>query len=117
MKETAGYIARLMCRIAGQRTLSAIACTGLVLTGCGGHSTTNPPSLKIGPAGGTVTEASGAKVVIPPGALTQDSPIAVTQIAAGAPALPTGVTAVGAIYAFTPHGTVFASPVTITIPF
>ncbi|HXJ87173.1 MAG TPA: Calx-beta domain-containing protein [Candidatus Binatia bacterium] len=98
--------------------LSAIACTGLALTGCGGHGTTDPPSAqKIGAAGGTVTEASGAKVVVPAGALTQDTPITVSQTSAGAPPLPAGVTAVGPIYAFTPHGTSFAVPATITVPF
>ena len=105
-------------RAQARALLSAIACTSLVLAGCGGHGTSSPPSAqKIGSAGGTVTEASGAKVVIPAGALTQDTPIAVTQTSAGAPALPAGVTAVGPIYAFTPHGTVFTSPVTITVPF
>jgi uncharacterized delta-60 repeat protein len=98
--------------------LSAIACTCLFHAGCGGGGSINPPSaLKIGPAGGTVTESSGAKVVIPAGALTQDTPIAVTQTSAGAPQLPAGVTAFGPIYAFTPHGTSFAVPVTITVPF
>src|ERR1700756_5565350 len=72
-------------RLFAHALLSAIACTCLVLTGCGGHGTTNPPPLKIGPAGGTVTEASGAKVVIPAGALTQDTPIAVTKTSVGAP--------------------------------
>ena len=97
---------------------SAIACACLVLTGCGGHGPTNPSSAqKIGPTGGTVTEASGANVVIPAGALTQDTPIAVAQTSAGAPALPAGVTAFGPIYAFTPHGTSFAVPVTMTVPF
>jgi uncharacterized delta-60 repeat protein len=49
--------------------------------------------------------------------LTQDTAIAVTQTSAGAPALPAGVTAFGPIYAFTPHGTSFAVPVTMTVPF
>ena len=103
-------------RLRAHALLCVIACTSLAVTGCGGHGKTNPP-LTIGPAGGNVTEASGAKVVIPAGALTQDTPIAVTQTSAGAPALPAGVTPFGPIYAFTPHGTSFAIPVTITVPF
>ena len=64
-------------RLRAHALLCVIACTSLAVTGCGGHGKTNPP-LTIGPAGGNVTEASGAKVVIPAGALTQDIPIAVT---------------------------------------
>src|SRR6185503_9132317 len=76
-----------------------------------------PAPSGIGAAGGTVTEASGAQVVIPANALSTATNIAVTQTSAGAPALPAGVTAYGPIYALTPHGTSFAVPVTITVPF
>jgi uncharacterized delta-60 repeat protein len=88
--------------------------------GSGGN---NPPPAPppanpgIGSAGGTVTEASGAKVVIPAGALASNVDIKVTQTSAGAPALPAGVTAAGAVFAFTPHGTTFAMSATITVPF
>jgi len=83
-------------RLRAHALLGAIAFTCLVLTGCGGSGATEPSSApKIGPAGGTVTEASGAKVVIPTGALTQDTAIAVTQTSVRAPALPTGVTPSG----------------------
>lgn len=71
----------------------------------------------IGPAGGTVTGANGAQVVIAPGALSSNTPIAITQSNAGAPALPAGFATFGPIYAFTPHGTTFAMPVTVTVPF
>ena len=98
--------------------LGSTASVCLVLAGCSGSGPSTPPSApKIGPSGGTVTEASGAQVVIPAGALSQDTGIAVTQTSAGAPALPASVTAFGPIYAFTPHGTSFAAPVTITVPF
>jgi len=63
------------------------------------------------------SEASGAQVVIPSGALSAATPIAVTRTSAGAPALPAGVTAFGPMFAFTPHGTSFAVPATITVPF
>jgi hypothetical protein len=34
-----------------------------------------------------------------------------------ASALPSRVTSIGAMFAFTPHGTTFAVPVTVTVPF
>lgn len=88
----------------------------------GGSGTTNappppPPQSGIGPAGGTVDGPNGTKVVIPPGALAVNTPIAITQIAASAVPLPSGITPIGATFAFTPHGTTFAVPVTVTLPF
>lgn len=88
---------------------------------CGGGSQPAPQGpgsgAGIGPAGGMASEASGAQVVIPSGALSAATPIAVTRTSAGAPALPAGVTAFGPMFAFTPHGTSFAVPATITVPF
>jgi uncharacterized delta-60 repeat protein len=88
----------------------------------GGGSNNPPPppppvNTGIGSAGGTVTEASGAKVVIPAGALATNVNVQVTKTSTGAPALPTGVTAAGSVFAFTPHGTTFAVAATITVPF
>src|SRR5262249_39057237 len=71
----------------------------------------------IGPAGGTANGPSGAQVTIPPGALSVLTPIAVTQSSNGAPSLTTGFVPFGSTFAFTPHGTSFAVPVTITVPF
>jgi uncharacterized delta-60 repeat protein len=71
----------------------------------------------VGKNGGTVKGPDGAQVVIPAGALTRNVTIAVTQTSQGAPALPEGLSTAGPMYAFTPHGTTFALPVTITIPF
>lgn len=60
----------------------------------GGSGTANtpapPPASGIGPAGGTVNGPNGTKVVIPPGALAVNTPIAITQIAASAIPLPSG---------------------------
>ena len=100
----------------------------LLLSACGGggdgdsgssNAITPPPPLAsgIGPAGGTVNGPNGTKVVIPPGALAANTPIAITQIAASAIPLPSGITPIGATFAFTPHGTTFAVPVTVTLPF
>src|SRR5687767_8793852 len=88
----------------------------------GGSGTANtpappPPASGIGPAGGTVNGPNGTKVVIPPGALAVNTPIEITQITASATPLPSGITPVGATFAFTPHGTTFAVPVTVTLPF
>ena len=94
----------------------------LVVCGCGGGSDPRPQQdagtgSGIGPAGGQASEASGAQVTIPAGALSAATPIEVTRSSAGAPALPTNVLPFGPIFAFTPHGTSFAVPVTITVPF
>src|SRR5262249_25546891 len=43
--------------------------------------------------------------------------IGVEQTAEGAPPLPAGAKPLGPIFALTPHNTVFAQPVTITLPF
>lgn len=112
----------------------AIACVFLALGACGdgqsdGDSGGNggvvvppptpppPPPGGIGLAGGTVSGPNGAQVVIPAGALTANVEIKVEQSSMGAPALPAGFVTAGATYAFTPHGTTFAVPATITMPF
>ena len=99
---------------------AAIAFVCLVLAACGGGGSDAPsPTLgtaTIGAAGGTVTGTGGAQVVVPAGALSQNTTITIAQTSAGAPALPAGVTAFGPMFAFTPHGTAFAVPVTITMP-
>ena len=43
--------------------------------------------------------------------------ILIELVTAGTPALPAGYTSKGQVFAFTPHGTTFAQPVTVTIPF
>ena len=102
-----------------------------IVAGCGGGgddggasappSSTNPPappsSTGIGAAGGTVTGPSGSQVVVPAGALATSTAIVVAESGSGAPPLPTGGTPFGPIIAFTPHGTTFAVPVTIRVPF
>jgi len=70
----------------------------------------------IGATGGTVTGPGNAQVVIPAGALTQNTAIAIAQSGTGAPPLPAGVVVYGPIFAFTPHGTNFQSAVTVTVP-
>jgi len=113
------------------KTASIMLVLGL-LAGCGGGGSDSggggaagsapapapaPAPSGIGSAGGTVTGPASAQVVIPAGALSTDTQIAVTQSGAGAPAIPAGITAVGDMFSFTPHGTTFAKPVTLTVPF
>ena len=101
----------------------AAACLLLMLAACGGGGDdgagagTPAASTVVGAAGGTVSGPNGAKVVIPPGALATGTTIAITQTSAGAPPLPAGFSVSGQMFAFTPHGTTFALPVTITLPF
>ena len=87
------------------------------LAACSGGGDGVGASGFVGAAGGIVDGPSGARVVVPAGALASPIPIAVSQSSAGSPALPGGVTALGAMFAFTPHGTHFAVPATITVPF
>jgi hypothetical protein len=106
------------------------------LAGCGGGggATTPPPTSNnpppaappappptaappvIGANGGTVTETSGASVIVPAGALTTDTTIRVAMDATGAPVLPEGLTRAGNTYVITPHGGDFAQPVEVRIP-
>ncbi|WP_216320738.1 Calx-beta domain-containing protein [Deinococcus aestuarii] len=87
------------------------------LTACGDAPPSAPVTATIGPAGGSVVGPGGAGVVIPPGALGTATAIAIEQTSAGAPPLPSGLTPSGPMFAFTPHGTTFAVPVTMTLPF
>jgi hypothetical protein len=111
----------------GRLALAWISVAVLLLAACGGGdgggSQQNPPAPNpptpntIGPAGGTVNGPNGSRVIIPAGALSQANAIAITASSAGAPSLPAGLPAVSQVFALTPHGTVFAIPVTVTLPF
>lgn len=122
----------LQACFAGARDLAGRATTLLILlalglTAChssndGGQTPPPPPPPPpapsgIGPAGGTVNGPNGSSVVIPAGALTAFVNIAIAQSSAGLPALPAGTEVAGEIYSFTPHGTTFAAPVRVTVPF
>ena len=96
----------------------------LAVSGCGGGGGgdgggggTSQSGTVIDAAGGTVVGPNGAKVVIPAGALATDTTINIAQIAASTAVLPAGFSVSGQIFAFTPHGTQFAVPVTMTLPF
>lgn len=79
---------------------------------------TQPTTVGVGPAGGTVTGPNGAQAIVPAGALSTYVDIAIANAGVGAPAFaPPGVHPAGSIYAFTPHGTTFAQPVVVRVPF
>lgn len=66
---------------------------------------------------GTVAGPDGASMTVPEGALTSPVSLEIAEDATGAPDLPAGMLALGKVYAFTPHGTEFAKPVTVQVPF
>src|SRR5262249_38719225 len=72
-------------------------------------------TVAIGPSGGTVS-AGGASVTIAAASLSASTAITVA-VATDAPPLPGNVTLIGSVFAFTPHGQPFASPVQISVPF
>ncbi|MFL6576343.1 MAG: hypothetical protein ACJ8MR_06990, partial [Povalibacter sp.] len=74
-----------------------------------------PPPV-IGADGGTVTEVSGAQVIVPAGAIDTDTTIRIAMDSTGAPALPADLTAAGNMYVITPHGGEFSAPVEVRIP-
>jgi 6-phosphogluconolactonase (cycloisomerase 2 family) len=72
----------------------------------------------IGPTGGTVKGWYGAEVTIPAGALPSPVFIEVNRDSTGAPPVPSdALFSAGAPYALLPHGTSFAVPATVRIPF
>ncbi len=101
----------------------------LLASGCGGGGDeadggiVTPPatasSAVIGAAGGSLSGPDGVRVDVPAGALAADTVIAIRRSGDGAPELPAGLAARSprpTLYEFTPHGTVFAAPVTISLP-
>jgi hypothetical protein len=92
--------------------LAALAFAPL-LTGCGGGGDAAPV---VGVAGGEVEGPAGSRVTVPAGALASDTEVAITESAAGAPALPATVSMGSEVFALTPHGTVFSQPVQVRLP-
>ena len=92
-----------------------------VLSACGGGSavsTLSAASGSIGPAGGSISTGDGAQALFPAGALASSTTISIRQVATSTPAFPpVGFASAGAVYEFIPHGTTFAVPVTVRVPF
>ncbi|HEX2882844.1 MAG TPA: hypothetical protein VHO25_25165 [Polyangiaceae bacterium] len=75
----------------------------------------------IGDQGGEA-EVDGAKLVVPEGALSEDTEIGVERLSSAdaeefLDLLGAGQTAASAVYVFTPHGSQFDEPVTITLEY
>lgn len=97
---------------------------GLLVAGCGGGDKASEPPhpqrgsgwSSIGPRGGTVAGADGATVLVPRDAMASEYVITISRDSEGAPPLPPSVTPAGAMYAITPHGARFRTPVYVTLP-
>jgi hypothetical protein len=114
------------------RSQFVVAVCLLALAGCGGGDnsgptppppsapapppTTPPPPPVIGTTGGTITEASGAAVVFPAGAVSTNTTFRIAVDSTGAPPVPADLGATGNIYMVTPHGGDFAQAVEVRIP-
>jgi len=115
------WLRALKKHIFGGALLSFIVLMAACGGGSGGDSA--PPSgsadaqESVGPAGGSVTGATGARVEIPAGALAAPVSISVSTNTGGKPTIPATLRANGDTYALLPHGTTFATPVTVSIPF
>ncbi len=91
--------------------------TNVVIT-CTTPSSGSNVITSIGTTGGTATGNYGAQIIIPAGALPSTLEIGMARDSTNAPAfsLP-DIDFAGAPYELTPHGTTFAVPVTVRIPF
>lgn len=100
-------------------TNALVLSLALLLGGCGGGGGSRDPAQQstIGSAGGTVNGPGGARAVIPQGALSQNTAIEIEASSAGAPQQPASMRAASDVFALTPHGTTFATPATVTLPF
>jgi len=102
------------------RAAAGIALAATVAACGGGDDAASPPAgatATIGAAGGALDGPNGARLVVPANALAQPASISIADSAVGAPVLPTGQVTLGATYTLTPHGTTFAQPATLTVPF
>lgn len=72
----------------------------------------------IGPSGGTLQGPGGVEIIVPAGALTDFVEIAVATASATNPSFPpAGVEAAGPLVEVLPHGTSFALPVILRLPY
>jgi len=92
----------------------------LAVVACGGSDPAPPPpsegSATVGAAGGRVSGPDGVVVELPAGALTADTTVRIARDSSGAPALPDGITALGPVYAITPHIPFLGVPATVSLP-
>jgi hypothetical protein len=105
------------------KTLALLIVVALVAGACGSSTSKSQAtsdagkhavaSMKIGSKGGVVgsLKTDGISLDVPPGALAKDVTIGVEMVGDA----PSGHDALSALYRFTPEGTAFAKPVTITL--
>jgi hypothetical protein len=96
--------------------VAGFACSSESTTHDVDYTTVNAGVQFIGADGGQFRSPSGASVLIPPGALAKDTMITIAEVSSGGPTLPPGMTAASKIFAFEPHGQVFAYGVIVTLP-
>lgn len=98
-------------------TLGAGVLALVELASCRSDEPGSSAETEIGPKGGSVTGPDGVELIVPAGALKEPIEVAITKAPNDAPAAPAGVKWVAGVYAITPHGTEFAEPVTLRLPF
>lgn len=107
--------------------IAAAACVAsLLLAGCGGGDTpiTTPTPTPAAPGiatldseGGIVTGQDGATLTVPRSAINRLTTLTIARDSNDAPARPPEYPLAGNVYAVTPHGTTFAEPATVRVPF
>ena len=107
---------RTRAHVAGLAASLAVLFFGACDSASGGSKTLPTIAQKVTTAGGTIV-AGDTEVIIPPGAVASDVTLTVAAASSSIAALPTEVDAAGAAVAFTPHGTTFATPVTLKIAY
>lgn len=100
--------------------LAALACVAAALAACGGGGDDRqaPASVSavVGAAGGSIRGPDGVQLIVPAGALLQDTTITIARTGDGAPALPGDYPPAGPMVEITPHDLAFQVPVTLRIP-
>lgn len=117
MRATRSIIERWHCRLAALLASLAVA-------GCGGGGNSDSPGSALPPGdaatiaagGGVVAHADGARLTVPADALRAASTLRIAKNSTDAPLLPDGALA-SDVYAITPHGTQFAQPATVRLPY
>jgi alpha-tubulin suppressor-like RCC1 family protein len=98
---------------------AALCTIALLVASC--HGENRPQHIQepagIGPAGGVFRGSDNSQVTIPAGALDRHVVIAIEVSLLGAPPIPRGMKFGSSVFALTPHGTTFARPATVTIPY
>ena len=104
---------------------AAALLVALAHPGCGGGEKVDEAGSQVaaavvGAEGGTIRLDNGVSVTVPAGALTEDVELGIEYVedvdALDLATLPEGVESGDGALVLTPHGTVFAEPVTVTMP-